>query len=566
MSGRTMFHSIATRWIAVVTALVTAGILAGLTAPPSTAATTPMMVPVTPTRILDTRTTSTPNAGSTTVLTVAGRNGVPADVSAVILNVAAVSPSSAGWVTVWPSGTNQPTASNLNYAPGQTIANQVITKVGSNGQISLFTAASTNLLVDITGYYPRGAAYGAITPLRLLDTRTSSRPGAGSVTSVRVTGTHGVPANGVAAVVLNVTAVLPVSSGWVTVWPTGVAKPNASNVNYVAGQTVAGLVIAKVGSGGQVSLYTSAAANLLVDIAGWIPATSDYTGLTPTRVLDTRSAHAVVPAGGSVSLRVTDRGGVPAVGVGAVEVNVTAVSPARAGWITAYPAGSAKPVASTVNYQAGHTVANSGTLKVGANGQITLFSSARTNLIVDIIGYWKRPVSPIVVTAGGLLAIDGSTMPTTSYSAFSAWLTSHRMTPTSVSSPTGFCFGFLPSGARLIHIGKLAILWSPGLSGVAGPPIELTYPGNFGALMVPADNYTSGSATPVVALPNGATVGMTIGQIAQRVPITYVTYPGGTTQAYLANGAGQPVVALGYSGTATSSTVVSSFNTIGYCD
>jgi hypothetical protein len=93
-------------------------------------------------------------AGSITALTVAGRGGVPADASAVVLNVAVTDTQGPGFVTVFPCGSAVPTASSLNYSAGQTIPNAVIAKIGTNGQICLFTLATTHLIVDVNGYYP----------------------------------------------------------------------------------------------------------------------------------------------------------------------------------------------------------------------------------------------------------------------------------------------------------------------------------------------------------------------------------------------------------------------------
>ena len=126
-------------------------------------------------------------------------------------------------------------------------------------------------------------SYVPLTPARLVETRpgratvdgayAGAGPMAGGATlSVTVTGRGGVPATGVGAVVLNVTAVGPSGAGYLTVWPTGAARPLASNLNTVAGQTVANLVIAKVGANGQVNIYNGGGAtDLVVDVAGWMP-------------------------------------------------------------------------------------------------------------------------------------------------------------------------------------------------------------------------------------------------------------------------------------------------------
>jgi len=126
-------------------------------------------------------------------------------------------------------------------------------------------------------------SYAPLSPARLMDTRpgrttidgafagTGAVP-SGSSVNVTVTGRGGVPATGVGAVVLNVTAVGPTAPGYVTVWPAGEARPNASNLSIVAGQSVSDLVIAKVGANGQVSIYDGAGStDVIVDVAGWFP-------------------------------------------------------------------------------------------------------------------------------------------------------------------------------------------------------------------------------------------------------------------------------------------------------
>ena len=164
-------------------------------------------------------------------LQVTGQGGVPASgVSAVVVNVTAVSPKSAGFVTVWPSGATRQQTSNLNFQAGQSIPNLVVVPVGADGKIQLFngSAGTVQLLADVTGYIIAGTptapgAVASLAPARIMDTRinlgvTGAVPGAGHG-SLQVTGQGGIPANGVSAVVVNVTAVSPKAAGFVTVWP-----------------------------------------------------------------------------------------------------------------------------------------------------------------------------------------------------------------------------------------------------------------------------------------------------------------------------------------------------------
>lgn len=95
-------------------------------------------------------------AGSVTELQVTGGAGVPADATAVFLNVAAVDAQAKGFLTVYPCGTPTPNASTLNYTSGSTVANGTIAQLGTGGKVCIFTQDATDLIVDLTGYFPAG--------------------------------------------------------------------------------------------------------------------------------------------------------------------------------------------------------------------------------------------------------------------------------------------------------------------------------------------------------------------------------------------------------------------------
>ena len=236
--------------------------------------------------------------------------------------------------------------------------------MGEGGKVSLYNyAGSAHVIVDVAGWYgAEGSRFTPVAPSRILDTRTgvgapAATVGPASTISLQVTGRAGVPAAGVSAVVLNVTVTQPTATSFLTAWPAGAARPLASNLNDVAGQTVPNLVIVKVGEGGQVNLYNHAGtAHLIADVAGWFGdgAESTFTALAPARILDTRTATKP-GAASTLELQVTGRGGVPATGVSAVVLNVTVTEPTATSFLTAWPAGSARPLASNLNYVAGLT-------------------------------------------------------------------------------------------------------------------------------------------------------------------------------------------------------------------
>ena len=209
---------------------------------------------------------------------------VPAEgTSGLVLNVTAVNPTADTFITVWPGQEAKPLASNLNIPAGDTRPNLVVVKsidgghgTEGNGVINFVSAAGeVDLIVDIAGYFhSTGNGFTSVSPSRLWDTRSEPGPaglvGPGESREITVLGTGGVPASGVAGVVLNVTAVGPSAGTFVTAWPTGEAQPLASNLNVPPGDTRANLVIVKVGAGGKVS-FVNAVGNvhLIADVAGW---------------------------------------------------------------------------------------------------------------------------------------------------------------------------------------------------------------------------------------------------------------------------------------------------------
>ena len=190
----------------------------------------------------------------------------------------------------------------------------------------------------------------------------------------------------------------PTADSFLTAWPTGQALPLVSNLNYMPSQTVPNLVVVKVGAGGQVDLYNNVGAtHVVADVAGWFgldgAAGSGFTALPPQRILDTRSGNgapvARLGADAAMVLQVTGRGGVPVAGVSAVVLNVTVTEPTALSFLTVWPAGEAKPLASNLNYEANKTVANLVVVKVGAGGQINLYNLAGTaHVVADVAGWY----------------------------------------------------------------------------------------------------------------------------------------------------------------------------------
>ncbi len=314
-------------------------------------------VPVPPVRVLDTRIglgASGPLAAEATLaLSVPG---VPADATAVVVNVTVTEPDRDGFLTVWPCGPARPLVSNLNFATGENRANLVVATRGAGGQICFGGNAATHVVADLAGWYEPADAtnsrYNPLAPERLVDTRTSTPLTPASPLTVTVVGGP-VPADA-SAVMLNVTAVEPASAGFLTVWPCDQAQPVVSNVNYTAGQIVPNAAAVKTSAAGTVCVATFAPTDVVVDRVGWFGATGDlYQPFDPVRVLDTRTG--VGAATGKVAAEATLALTVPGLPAGAsgVIVNVTATEPGGDGFVTVWPCGQPRPLASTLNFVAG---------------------------------------------------------------------------------------------------------------------------------------------------------------------------------------------------------------------
>lgn len=233
-----------------------------------------------------------------------------------------------------------------------------------------------------------------VSPFRALDTRNSTSVAADSEVSFQVGGVSGIPSN-VSAVVMNLTVTEPQSFGFITAYASGAKRPNASNVNFVAAQTVPNAVTVAVGNDGKVTLFNRSAGRtqLIADVSGYyLAGTPEVAGafapIAPTRMLDTRKTNPV-RGDTAVSFRVGGVSGIPA-DAAAVVFNLTVTEPKSFGFITAYASGSARPNTSNLNFDSGRTIPNSVTVPVGKDGMVTLFnrSSGSTQLIADASGYF----------------------------------------------------------------------------------------------------------------------------------------------------------------------------------
>jgi hypothetical protein len=410
--------------------------------------------PLTPVRICDTRAGNPSNlntfpsnqcngitipTGGTRFINVANGNngglgsfGVPADATAVVLNVTVVNPLAAGYLTAYPTGATQPFASNIDYVTGQVVPNLVEVGVGTSGDVSLFSSAGTDVVVDVEGYTAPTAAGGAgaglynplSSPVRICDTRAGNPSGlsapndqcngatvaADGTLPVTVANMNGIPA-GATAAVFNVTVVNPQAAGYLTVFPHGSPLPWASNLDYTAGQATSNRVIVPLSIGapnaGEISVFSSARADVVVDVSGYYSAAGGSGSLfsaeaTPVRICDTRAGNPStlsgtsaqcnglsLATGGTRTVQVSGLAGVPS-GATAVAINLTGVSPSAPTFLTAYPNALPNPLVSDLNEVARDVRANMVIATLSSSGTITVYNSTGSmDVVVDVLGWYS---------------------------------------------------------------------------------------------------------------------------------------------------------------------------------
>jgi hypothetical protein len=371
-----------------------------------------------PVRVLDTRLnlglSGRSSAGQTRTLKVGGVTPVPATATAVVLNLTIDDTGGPGFVTVWPTGVTQPTASSINsYIGGQTVANLVTVQLGTDGNLSIYTHMATNLVADVQGYYtPQvSAAAGRFvtTPItRIIDTRRTNTPlPAGGALDINVGTGSSIP-NSASAAVLNVTVTETFGAGFFTVYPQGGTLPTVSNLNAgSAGATVANQVIVRLNAG-LITVFSQRGGHVIVDVSGYYtgasaPNSTDglFVPVVPGRLIDTRPIG-LKPSPRRV-LQATAAGtfGVPLVGVGAISANVTVDATSGPGFFTAWPARQYRPLASTVNATGvGQTIANHAIVQL-SDGGVNLFTQSGGHIVVDVTGYFLGiglpPTTPAAV-------------------------------------------------------------------------------------------------------------------------------------------------------------------------
>jgi len=219
-------------------------------------------------------------------------------------------------------------------------------------------------------------------PIRAVDTRQATRLGQGQVLRVSMAGL--VP-DGAKAAVIDLAAVDPTASGFLTAWSCDEPMPSTSNLNYVAGGTRATHAIVTLAADSSICVFTMVATDVLVDVTGSYsaaPSALRFHPLAPTRIYDSRLD------GGQWKIGETRAIPVPA-GAAAAAMNVTVTEPDGPGFVTIFPCQAALPVVSNINYVGGQVVAN--LVQTGvADGLVCVHSSNAAHIVIDLQGTYDN--------------------------------------------------------------------------------------------------------------------------------------------------------------------------------
>jgi len=343
--------------------------------------------------------------------------------------------ATAGWspVTSWTIDFGDGTGKRTTTSPLTLL--HTYTKFGAftvtvTGTDSYGTASTTAPVSMLSS-----SVYHPLSPSRILDTRHGIGTSgviapvpAGGAQPVAIEGVGSIPATGVTAVAVNITVTNTKTGGYITGYADGEARPGTSNLDFSAGQTVPNMAIVPVGADGKIELYNGSGGtvDLIADVAGYYGQGSG-TGIEPfgagaVRILDTRkgtgTAKAPIPANGTLSFGSDYLG----TGGGAVVLNVTVVNQKSTGYLTVYPDGTSRPVASNLDFNPGPAIANQVVVPVGADGKIDFYngSGAATDVIADIVasfstvgggGYVPLPPTRLLDTRKGIGAPAAAVAP-----------------------------------------------------------------------------------------------------------------------------------------------------------
>lgn len=381
--------------------------------------------PVNATRLLDTRSgNGAPKglvgAGGEVSVLIAGRGGVPSGLSAVVLNLTAVTPSTTTYLTAYPSGTTRPSTSNLNVAANTNRANLVTLPVGNDGRVRIYNSTgTTHILADVVGYYQglavpsttgRQSQYLNIGPIRWYDSREFDGAFApGESTTIALGTGDPVEDAKLAAIAVNVTVTGATGSGYIST-----ESASTSILNYTKAQSLANMAVVKAnpiageGMGFRVFNRGAGTVHVIVDLVGIYDSSEDdylrFRPIAPQRIMDTRSGVGTpkTPLGAGEARLQTAPASVANLDTFAVVANTTAVRPTASTYLTLYPNGFDRPDSSNLNVSKGAVGANSTFIDLDENLQYRVHNAAgSTPTIVDAFGAFDLFFPEFVASAAG---------------------------------------------------------------------------------------------------------------------------------------------------------------------
>lgn len=353
---------------------------------------------VTPARLLDTRTTGGAISGGTTRdVSVTGVANVPTTARAVVLNVTSVNQASAGFLRIYPAGDLQPAGASASYQ-STTVAQQMTVPVGQSGRITVFASATTDVIIDVQGYYrDSGSRVDLLSsPQRAYDSRSVSALGAGQTRDVVLTS---VPSTAT-SVIVNITAIAPTQATFLTAFRPSTNLPGVSNVNAVDGQVISNLAyVQSTDSGANEAIRIHNAhgsTHFAIDVLGYFSSVGElnFTALPVTRFADSRANLNIsgpITAGQTRTVAVGNLASLPIIPDGAtgVLVRVTSVNATEGTHLTVTPNGGSST--STVNSGPGLLRSNHTVVRLIWN-QLSIFNAAgQTDVVIDIEGYFYNP-------------------------------------------------------------------------------------------------------------------------------------------------------------------------------
>jgi M6 family metalloprotease-like protein len=356
-------------------------------------------VPIAPCRAVDTRPNSILARDSSRDFSFAAC-AIPANATALALNVTLVPTGQFGFLSIWPAGQARPVVSTMNSLDGRIKANAAIVGTGTVGAVSVYVTDAAHVILDVNGYFVPAGTAGALAfypldPCRVVDTRNTG--GIVAANSTRTISGGCLPANA-QAYSLNITSVPPAALGFLTLWPTGSTQPTVSTLNNLTGTVVANAAILRAGTGGAFNAFVTDASHLVADLNGYFaapgsPGALSFYPSTPCRIFDTRNAVGAF-GGPAMSANATRTFTVPSSFCGiptsakAYVTNATVLPSGVFGFLTMWPGGLTQPTVSTLNAVDGALTSNAAIVPASGAGVIQVYTSNGANMLLDISGYF----------------------------------------------------------------------------------------------------------------------------------------------------------------------------------